>query len=194
MSRHRFIRAEQAAYPVTLLCQVLSVARSGCDAWARRGVSTRAQADEDVTVQRAAANARSRRTYGAPRTCAALRAREGRVLQRLAAALPAGFSPEGSPRCRTDDQRRAGYRVSRPEELPLGGCSCSCSAAMARRRRGRRSRSTWKPAAAARSPPPKSAPAWPGPAAESACRRTPTGSAPPRRARRRRVARSGCVG
>ena len=36
MSRYRFIRAERASYPVTLLCRALGVARSAYDARARR--------------------------------------------------------------------------------------------------------------------------------------------------------------
>ena len=41
MSRYRFIHAERANSPVTLLCRVLAVARSAYYAWARRGVSAR---------------------------------------------------------------------------------------------------------------------------------------------------------
>ena len=67
MSRYRFIHAEQATYPVTILCRVLGVARSAYYAWARRGVSARAQADAALAAQIAAVHARSRRTYGAPR-------------------------------------------------------------------------------------------------------------------------------
>ena len=74
MSRSRLIREEQAAYPITLLCRVLRVARSADDAWAGRGASTRARADEALTAQIAAAHTRSRRTFGAPRIHAALRA------------------------------------------------------------------------------------------------------------------------
>lgn len=74
MSRYRFIQAERATYPVVLLCRVLGVARSAYYAWARRGVSARARADADLTTQIAAVHARSRRTYGAPRVHADLRA------------------------------------------------------------------------------------------------------------------------
>ena len=59
MSRYRFIQAEQATYPVTILCRVLGVARSAYYAWARRGVSARAQADAALAAQIAAAHARS---------------------------------------------------------------------------------------------------------------------------------------
>ncbi|MDP9371837.1 MAG: IS3 family transposase, partial [Chloroflexota bacterium] len=74
MSRYRFIRAERANYPVVILCRVLGVARSAYYAWARRGVSARATADEVLATQIAVVHARSRRTYGAPRVHAELRA------------------------------------------------------------------------------------------------------------------------
>lgn len=35
MSRYRFIEAEKAGYPITLLCRVLGVARAGTTAGAR---------------------------------------------------------------------------------------------------------------------------------------------------------------
>ena len=51
MSRYRFIHAERATYPIVVLCRVLRVARSAYYAWARRGVSARAQADEALATQ-----------------------------------------------------------------------------------------------------------------------------------------------
>ncbi len=54
MSRYRFIHAERATYPVTLLCRVLAVARSAYYAWACRGVSARATADATLTTRIAA--------------------------------------------------------------------------------------------------------------------------------------------
>ena len=39
--RYRFIRAEKAHYPVTVLCQVLQVARSGFYAWGQGVASGR---------------------------------------------------------------------------------------------------------------------------------------------------------
>ncbi len=41
MSHYRFIQAEQATYPIIVLCRALRVARSAYYAWARRGVSAR---------------------------------------------------------------------------------------------------------------------------------------------------------
>jgi len=74
VSRYRFIQAEQAKYPVTILCRVLHIARSGYYAWARRRVSARATADRALTDQITLIHERSRHTYGAPRVHAALRA------------------------------------------------------------------------------------------------------------------------
>ncbi len=87
MSHYRFIHEEQAAYPVTLLCRVLRVARSAYYAWARRGVSARARADADLLARIAAAHARSRRTYGAPRVHAELRAAGVRCARKRVARL-----------------------------------------------------------------------------------------------------------
>ena len=87
MSRYRFIHEEKATYPVTFLCRVLGVARSAYYAWARRGVSARAQADADLAEQIAAAHARSRGTYGSPRVHAALPAAGVRTSRRRVARL-----------------------------------------------------------------------------------------------------------
>jgi len=87
MSRYRFIHAERANYPVMTLCQVLAVARSAYYAWARRGVSARARADEAMAAHIAAAYARSRRTYGAPRVHAALRAQSVHCVRKRVARL-----------------------------------------------------------------------------------------------------------
>ncbi|MDP9375452.1 MAG: IS3 family transposase, partial [Chloroflexota bacterium] len=74
MSRYRFVQAEKAEYPVTVLCRVLQITRSGYYAWARRGVSARATADKELIDQITPVHKRSRRTYGAPRVHAALQA------------------------------------------------------------------------------------------------------------------------
>ena len=73
MSRYRFILAEQASYPIALLCRTLGVARSGYYAWLRRRVSRRAGADQQLTEQIRAIHTASRQTYGSPRVHAALR-------------------------------------------------------------------------------------------------------------------------
>ena len=87
MNHYRFIHAERACYPVTLLCRVLAIARSAYYTWTRRGVSARAQADEELTGRIAAAHARSRRTDGAPRIHAELRAGGVRCARKRVARL-----------------------------------------------------------------------------------------------------------
>jgi len=85
--RYRFIRAERATYPITMLCRVLHVSRSGYYTWARRGASARAQAETALLEQIAAAHTRSRRTYGAPRIHAELRAQGVRCARKRVARL-----------------------------------------------------------------------------------------------------------
>ena len=113
MSRYRFIREERATYPVTLLCRVLQVARSAYYAWARRGVSARAQADAVLTTQIAAAHTRSRRTYGAPRIHAELRAAGVRCARKRVARLMRAAGLVGCHR-----RRRARTTVTDPTHTP----------------------------------------------------------------------------
>ena len=87
MSRSRFIAAEQAHYPITVLCRALGVSRAGFYAWKQRGVSARAQADAALTVEIRQVHARSRQTYGAPRIHADLAARGIAVSRKRVARL-----------------------------------------------------------------------------------------------------------
>ena len=113
MSRYRFIQGEQAAYPITLLCRVLDVARSAYYAWARRGVSARARADADLATQIVAAHARSRGTYGTPRVHAALRAAGVRTSRRRVAHLMRAGGLVGCHR-----HRRARTTITDPAHAP----------------------------------------------------------------------------
>ena len=113
MSRYRFIHEEKAIYAVALLCRVLRVARSAYYAWARRGVSARAQADEQLAARIAAVHARSRRTYGAPRVHAALRAQGVRCARKRVARLMRAAGLVGCHR-----RRRARTTVADPAHTP----------------------------------------------------------------------------
>ncbi len=121
--RYRFIHAARATYPGAVLCRVLQVARSAYYAWARHGVSARAQVDEALTQQIAAAHARSRRTYGAPRVRGAagaghpLRPQAGRPpdARRRARRLPSAAAGRArrSPTRRTRPRRTSSRATSR---------------------------------------------------------------------------------
>jgi len=110
---YRFIQAEQATYPIIVLCRALRVARSAYYAWARRGVSARATADAALTRPIAAVHARSRRTYGAPRVHAELRAGGTRCARKRVARLMRTAGLVGCHR-----RRRARTTVADPAHAP----------------------------------------------------------------------------
>ncbi len=87
MSRFRFIRVEQAWFPITVLCRVLCVSRAGYYGWARRGPSAHAQEDTVLTAQIRVVHTRSRLTYGSPQTQAALAAAGRQVGRKRVARL-----------------------------------------------------------------------------------------------------------
>jgi len=96
-----------------VLCRVLRVSRAGYDAWAGRGASARAQADERLAAQVAAAYAGSRSTDGVPRVHAARRAAGVRSSRRRVARLMRAAGRAG--RCR---RRRARTTASDPTPAP----------------------------------------------------------------------------
>jgi transposase InsO family protein len=65
--RYRFIAAEKAEYPVTLMSRILQVSKSGFYAWRKRAESARARSDRALVVDIKAAHKGSRGTYGSPR-------------------------------------------------------------------------------------------------------------------------------
>ena len=73
MSRYRFIEAEKANHPITIMCRVLEVSRAGYYAWLERKPSARAKADAKLTDKIKEIYQGNRNTYGAPRVHAVLR-------------------------------------------------------------------------------------------------------------------------
>ncbi len=73
------VDAEKANYPVTVLCDVLEVSRSGFYARTTRPPSARSKADAVLAVEVAAAHKKSRKRYGSPRVHRALRKKGVRV-------------------------------------------------------------------------------------------------------------------
>ncbi|UQA57104.1 IS3 family transposase [Polyangium aurulentum] len=74
-----FIAAEKAFFPVSVLCDVLGVSRSGFYAWSKHPAPRRKASDAQLAAEIVAAHRRSRGTYGSPRVHAELRARGLRV-------------------------------------------------------------------------------------------------------------------
>ncbi len=73
MSCYRLIDAEKANYPVSALCRVLGVSRSGYYDYTDRPPSRRFQQDESLASKIHEIHQRSRETYGSPRVHAELR-------------------------------------------------------------------------------------------------------------------------
>ena len=73
MSIYSFIDAEKATYPVSMLCRVMKVSRSGYHAWKDRPPSKRARENAALTERIREIHHRSRETYGYPRVHAELR-------------------------------------------------------------------------------------------------------------------------
>ena len=104
------MEAEKAIFPVTLMCRVLEVSRSGYYAWRKRERSARSQADEVLKVQIVSIHQRSRETYGVPRVHAELEAEGERVSRKRVARLMRELSLEGV-------SRRKGTRTTKRDQL-----------------------------------------------------------------------------
>jgi putative transposase len=85
--RFVFIAAEKAQYPVSLLCSLLDVSRSGYYAWCGRPPSQRAIADRELTEDIRSIHEYSERRYGSPRIHEELGANETRVGRKRVARL-----------------------------------------------------------------------------------------------------------
>jgi transposase InsO family protein len=77
--RFEFIHVEKALYPLTVLCAVLCVSRSGYYGWLEREPSRRLRRRAELAAKVKAVHEQSRATYGSPRVCAQLR-RMGEVI------------------------------------------------------------------------------------------------------------------
>jgi len=70
-----YIKTNESEFPVTTMCEILEVSRSGYYAWKHRGESMRAQNNQALVVDIRAAFDRSQQTYGSPRIHRELRNR-----------------------------------------------------------------------------------------------------------------------
>jgi len=95
---YQFIASHASQYPITLMCRVLGLARSGYYAWRTRVENPRRQADRRLLVQIAASFRASRQSYGSPRVHADLHEGGVRCARKRVARL----------------MRQAGLRASAP--------------------------------------------------------------------------------
>src|SRR5581483_6973279 len=77
MSAFVFIEAEKANYPISMMCPMLGVSRSGFHAWRRRPPSDRQFSDAWLLEQIRQIHSANRGVYGAPRVHAELRLAKG---------------------------------------------------------------------------------------------------------------------
>jgi putative transposase len=113
VSVYRLVAAEEANHPISRLCRVLGVSRSGFYAWRSRPPSARAAADAALTETIRRVHATSRGTYGAPRVHAELadvhgvRCGRKRVARLMRTAGLAGCHRRRAPRTTRRDRAAA---------------------------------------------------------------------------------------
>jgi putative transposase len=100
VSRFRFIDAEKARFPVSLLCKMVGVSKSGYFAWKTWPPSKRSREDAALTEKISEVHERSRQTYGYPRVHAELSALGVRCGRRRVARLMRKAGLRGCMRCR----------------------------------------------------------------------------------------------
>jgi putative transposase len=90
VSAYRIISAERASFPVSVMCDVLEVSRSGFHGWQRRAPSQRALSDAWLTSRITEIHEQARGVYGSRRVQAELRLGQGiRVSRRRVRRLMA---------------------------------------------------------------------------------------------------------
>lgn len=67
------MKANQADFPVSVMCRVLGVSTSGYYGWLNRSPSSRAQSNSELSDKIVEIHRASRQTYGSPRITAELR-------------------------------------------------------------------------------------------------------------------------
>lgn len=87
MAAFRFIETEKADHPVSRLCRVLRVSRSGYYAWKERSLSSRAVEDKRLLTRIKEIHEESRSSYGAPRIHAELQDEQVKVGRNRVARL-----------------------------------------------------------------------------------------------------------
>ena len=107
MRLFKFIDAEKAYYPISLLCRVLKVSRSGYYDWKDRSPSKRVRENAALTHQIKQIHDRSRGSYGYPRVHPELRALGVRCYRKRVARL---MHKAGLSGCRCGRKKRTTRR------------------------------------------------------------------------------------
>jgi len=106
-----FIAAREVAFPVSAMCRMLGVTKSGFYAWKTRPKPERERLDAQLAATVAAVHQRSRRTYGSPRVHRELKARGVRVGKKRVERLMRENGIQGRSKRRfkrTTDSRHGG--------------------------------------------------------------------------------------
>ena len=107
MTRFRFVEAEAAQFPVSLLCRLVGVTGQGYYAWKRRPPSARELADRVLAERIRQIYTETDKIYGAPRIYSELRLGDGiRVGKKRVARLMRQLGIRGA------DGRRGGVRTT----------------------------------------------------------------------------------
>lgn len=116
MRLFEFIDAEKAYYPISLLCRILRVSRSGYYGWKDRSPSKRDRENAALTEKIREIHNRSRRIYGYPRVHAELRALGVRCSRKRVARLMRKAGLQGCIRGRRKrTPRRDEHAVAAPD-------------------------------------------------------------------------------
>ena len=116
MRLFKFIDAEKANYPISLLCRILKVSRSGYYDWKDRSPSKRNRENAALTEKIREIHNRSRRIYGYPRVHAELRALGVRCSKKRVARLMRKASLQGCVRGRRKrTTRRDEHAIPAPD-------------------------------------------------------------------------------
>jgi putative transposase len=117
VSAYSLIEAEKVSYPISVLCRVLKVSRSGYYDWKDRPPSRRDQENAALTQSIREIHDRSRRTYGSPRVHAELKALGVRCSRKRVARLMRKAALRGCIRGRGKRTTRRDLYATLPPDL-----------------------------------------------------------------------------
>ena len=115
--RFAFIDAERASFPVTLLCRVLQVTRTGFYAWLKRPESKHRKRDLQLAVKIKAYHKASRGTYGSPRIYDDLKEDGESVSKKRVARLMRENAVTGQPKPRRKKTTDSNHNLPIAENL-----------------------------------------------------------------------------